>query len=370
MKRCANRESILETFTPTVASIELAMIQVKQNLKPSVLFENRLDSFNIAFPFLFILLSITEIFIQKNPLEFFADYRHQTYFFYVFLFSTAHVALTPALLYFLPEIKSLDNMQKQMGSLGIQKKYFIFFALCFLLVLFLELLNIKEISSLLLATLIVGNIWHFISQYQGLFLFYLAKSQRRVFDEVRIPYKRIIYFLIFVTILYQISVQIFGLTKSAYFYEIRLSVFLIEVFSIAYLIYQFKGKLEPDLEKKILLYSLRLSLFPLSIFSLVAGLSVAAVHAVEYVLIYREFVTKTQLEKKPPLYLFSFFCAILNILAYTVVWRSDGKGSIWFALASAIFLAFTFSHFYADSLLFKMKDALVNGVIKKIFGLI
>lgn len=342
------------------------------HLAPSVnLFESKYEKINFIFVGLFLLLSFIEILINKNPLDQFLTYQQQTYFFFVLFLSVTHVALTPVMIFYLPEINLLNKTQKQKAQKGIQFKTLFFFGSLFLVVSIFEFINDPIISKFLLAALVVGNIWHFILQYVGFFLFYLAKASP-IAERTRIYFKSSIYCLIFFALIYQLGVQVFGIHENKYFGVIRNIVFMIEIvliFIVYLLIYQAAKSNRPLMIKKMW-YSLRLFLFPISLFSLIAGLSLAAIHAIEYVLLSQHYIKRSQLSenKKRSFYAWALTAICLNTLAYTIVWRQQGQGQWHFILSSAFFVSLTFTHFYADGLLFRMKDIDVRQVHKKLMG--
>lgn len=349
------------------------------------LFSKRDEQINLGLTYFFLVISFIELALQKNPLDQFLDYQKQIYFFYVFFLSIAHVAVTPVMIHFLPEINLLNRQQKKRSELGIKNKTYIFFGFLFIAVFALEMANSPLLSKILLAVLVVGNIWHFISQYMGISLFYLAKRRRSVnelnssetpdvlsFDRTRIIFKKLIYTLILTSLCYQVLVQVFDFGHSPYFGLVRWIMLAAELLCIFAIYLLLSKSLKSDLALKYqkYKYSLRLFLFPLSFFSLVAGLSLAAIHAVEYILICRRYTNASEIQKtgKITFKLTALLVIGLNLLAYTIVWRQQDLGEVHYALASAFFAGLTFTHFYSDRLLFRMKDPAVKELNAKLMG--
>ena len=339
--------------------------------KPSnALFDEKANRLNLLVPFFFLSLSIIEIVIGRNPLDRFLNYQQQTYFFFTFFLSTTHVALTPAMVYLMPEVKELDSEQRKLNLMGIRKKVLIFFTLAFVLVSAIEFINFKQLATALFVLLSFGNLWHFVAQSFGVSLFYLAQGAPQALDKLRTKLKLLNYILLLITFGFQMAIQLTSIGNQSYFTELRMLALIAQLVCIFASIWLFQKYLSNNkgLLRNKIIYTARLLLFPLSLFSLTAGLAVAAIHPIEYLLIYKKLSVNTRMKKNEKVsfnLLWALF-AILNLTAYTVVWSQHGQGQLFYIVASAFFAAMTFTHFYSDRLLFKMKDPGVPAMIKKL----
>lgn len=137
--------------------------------------------------------------------------------------------------------------------------------------------------------------------------------------------------------------------------------------AVAWIVY-FSMKLSSERRARFIFLS-RLMLFPLGFFSFFAAVGYRALHAVEYILLYRKMVRHsrrnlTRLARfATPLSVFYFVCA--SLLTLFTLRPGEGIGAwflesgplpVWFKILAALSITRLYMHYYLDRLLFRMRD--------------
>lgn len=333
------------------------------------------ERINLWVPILFLALIGVEVFFSKQLFSF--SFLLESFIVDIVFLNITHNAFTYAIIVALPEMRPWVQNQGR----GQVKSFWwrIAFLNVGLAIIFFLLFSFSKnefyARALFYLVTIVFPVHHALSQSFGLSLIYNKKISEdvRVVELQERRFSRI--FLVLVLIAVIIVTGFIGrfitiadpLAKTAWL-MIRTLVF-ISSFSLLTVMLFYPKKIR----RFKLFFSLRYMVWAFSIFSPIAIAGTKVIHGLEYAFVTRKMISKSRASTKAWLKIAIAMSILVLILAYfrfsvLVSYPQEKEMPFWFYLMASVSFAFTYSHYYLDRQLFRMRKPINRQTVGQLLN--
>jgi hypothetical protein len=337
------------------------------------IFSSPYEEINILFGLALVVLAAGEVLFgaplsQTVKLVFFFSMT-------ILLGSTGHIGLTLALMLMLPEakewlaIKTRNRPWIFWAKAGLVFSGTLLLALCafdLLSVAGMTVINIAYIFLLLDWLLVIH---HSAAQTHGLVVAYNQQVRKNggPATSPRFSDRNRWLTLVMIACAFATPVLMTWSPQDSLARTVNLSLFAISALALA--IYSYQSFFPwHSLRRNQSLYGARLLLFPLMPLSFFAGMGYRGIHSIEYIMVFRKcfehsrkpFVKSTVIFITASIFLFFLALGIFALAKdsefLVAAWKPQESMAAWIKVLAALNAACTFTHYYLDRIIFRMRD--------------